>query len=68
MLRLTEITNFIYGRDLILLQKCSGELIEAQEKLKKLVDVPTGSVYTRKTTGKNSKYNQVLYRANVATR
>lgn len=61
MLRLTEITNFIYGRDLILLQKCSGELIEVQEKLKKLVDVPTGSVYTRKTTGKNSKYNQVLY-------
>lgn len=61
MLRLTDIYNFNYGRDLILLQKYSGELIEVQEKLKKLGEIPPGSVYTRKAKGKYFKYNQELY-------
>lgn len=48
VLFVTEISDSIYGKNLILLQKYSGELIEVQEKLKKLGEIPPGSVYTRK--------------------
>lgn len=71
VVKMFEFSDFVYGRELILLQKYSGELLERQEKLKKLGNIPKGSVYTKKSTksyvSKDNKkhsytnYNQELY-------
>ena len=68
---LSEFSDFVYGRDLILLQKYSGELLELQDKLEKLGKIPKGAVYIKKSeksylTKDNikhtySNYNQELY-------
>lgn len=68
---LSEFSDFVYGRELILLQKYSGELLELQEKLEKLGKIPKGAVYMKRSaksylTKDNIKhtyhnYNQELY-------
>ena len=62
VLQVAENSDFIYGRDLILLQKYAGELSEKQEILKLLGHVPQGSVYTRKTTVKYKTNNNEIHK------